>query len=232
MAALTEQEIINIVYSLYETDTTNWATTEEEYLAARQWCNVAIRRWEFYDNTRWRELFVTLTDSTDENADKTLTAGTYAYDCPSDMRFPASWVRTLSSGGAVTFWKVIGPEKSANYANSDAHVCWFTGSEKAGFTLNFNSNVTLTTGHTINYEYYKAASTFSATTSTTEVPDPYFIVYFVLARFLKNDGEDNIEELQEADDRLETMRVANMSGYFGVPDEVEETIATSAGFGA
>jgi len=232
MSALTEQELINLVYALYETDTGNWATSDQEYLAARKYCTIAIKKWANYDNTRWRELFVTLTDSTDEDADKTLTAGTSAYTCPDDMRFPASWVRIVAAtGGNVTFWKVIGPEKSANYADSEAKVCWFTGSEKAGYTLNFNPNVTLTTNDVINYEYYKTATIFAATTDTTEVPDPYFIVYFVLARFLKNDGEDNIEELQEADDRLETMRASNMSGVFGVPDNIEETLSTNTGFG-
>ncbi len=226
MAALSENDIIDIVYSLYETDTTNWSVTDEEYLAARKWANVAIRRWEFYDNTKWRELFVTLTDAADGT--KTLTASTYAYACPTNMRSPASWVRTLE-GSNVTFWKVIGSEQSASYANSNDKVCWFTGSLKAGFKVNFNSNVTLTTGHTIEYEYYKTATLFAAITDTTEVPDPYFIVYFILARFLKNDGEDNTEELQESDDRLETMRVANMSGVFGVPDDIDNTI--NIGFG-
>lgn len=231
MSVLTEESIINIVYSLYETDTTNWEATEEEYLAARQYANVAIRRWEFYDNTKWRELFSTLTASTEESLVKTLTAGTYTYTAPVDMRSPSSWVRTLDGSDNPTFWTVIGNEKSAQYANSSDKVCWFTGNFKDNFVLNFNSNVTLTTSHTINYEYYKTASVFSATTSTTELPDPYFIVYFILARFLKNDGEDNMEELQEADDRLETMRVSNMSGVFGVPDDLEETISTNRGFG-
>jgi len=232
MAALTEQEIINIVYSLYETDTTNWESTEEEYLAARQFANVAIRRWEFYDNTKWRELYSNLTDSTSSGVVKTLTAGTYEYTAPDEFRSPSSWVRTLDGSNNPTFWKVIGAEKSADYANSTAKVCWFSGNDADGFVLNFNPKVTLTTDHTINYEFYKAASLFSTTTSTTEVPDPYFIVYFILARFLKNDGEGNIEELQEADDRLETMRVANMSGVFGVPDDLEETLVTNRGFGA
>jgi len=230
MAALTESEIINDVYALYETDTGNWATSDEEYLAARKFCNIAIRRWEFYDNTKWRELFVTLDDAADGT--KTLTAGTYAYACPTNMRSPGGWVRTVAAtGGDVTFWKVIGSEMSGEHDDADTHVCWFTGSEKAGFELNFNSEITLTTSDEIDYEYYKTATLFTATTDSTEVADPYFIVYFVLARFLKNDGEDNIEELQESDDRLETMRVVNMSGYFGVPDNIEETVATSVGFG-
>ena len=224
MAVLTEAEIISTVYSLYETDTDSWAATDEEYLAARSYCNIAIRKWEFYDNTCWNELYSTLTAASDGT--KTTTAGTYAYACPTDFRRPSSWVRV-----AGTYWVVVSPPKSADYAEENARVCWFTGSEKGGFYLNFNSNVTLTTADTIEYEYYKSASLFTTTTSTTEISDPYYIVYFVLARFLKNDGEDNLEELQEADDRLETMRVANMSGVFNVPDQIEETLDITGGFG-
>jgi len=226
MAALTEQEIINIIYSLYETDTTNWAVTDEEYLAARKWCNIAISRWEYYDNTAWSELWTTLAAAADGT--KTLTAATYTYACPTNMVKPSTYVRT---GAGKQYWKVIKPKQVGDYALSDDYVCWFTGSIKAGFTLNFNSRLTLTTGHAIEYEYYKAASAFTAITSTTEMSDPYFIVYFVLARFLKNDGEDNVEELQEADDRLETMRVANMSGFGTQADNIEETIETNSGFG-
>ena len=56
MAVLTEQNIIDIVYALYETDTDSWSATSDEYLAARKYSNVAINRWEKYDNTEWREL--------------------------------------------------------------------------------------------------------------------------------------------------------------------------------
>ena len=44
--ALTENDIIDIIYALYETDTDGWGTGDDEYLAARKYCNVAISRWE------------------------------------------------------------------------------------------------------------------------------------------------------------------------------------------
>lgn len=231
MASMTENEILDTVYSLYETDTTNWDTDDEEYLAGREFCNAAIKRWEFYDNTKWNELYTTLTAAADGT--KTIATSDWDYDMPTDFRRLTSFVRTKDSSDAVTFWTPIPSHQRAEFAKGEAKVVWVTGSEKAGFVLNFNPNIDLTTynGDTIEYEYYKQATTFSATTSTTEMADPYFIVYFVLARFLKNDGEDNIEELQEADARLETMRVANMSGLFGVPDQINETIANNAGFG-
>jgi len=226
MATLTEEQIIDIVYSLYETDTTGWDTTSEEYLAARNYCNIAIARWEAYDNTTWRELWTTLTAAAD--GDKTLTAVDYSYDCPTNFRRPGSWVRT---GSTPQYWEVIAPEDRGKYDGVSAYVCWFTGNRKDGFDLNFNPELTLTTGDTIYYEYYKTATTFTATSSTTEMADPYFIVYYVLYRFLKNDGEDYADEANQSEDLLENMRVANMSGFQSIPNRIGETPDINYGFG-
>jgi len=222
MAALTENEILDIVYALYETDDAGWSATDDEYLAARKYANVAINRWEHYDNTEWRGLWTKLTDASD--GDKT-TDATTQYDCPSDFIRPGSWVRI-----GTTHYSVYPPEKLAKYSNATHNYCYFTGNIKDGFKLNFNSNLTITTGDTIYYEYYKSATTFASTTDTTEMSDPYFIVYFILARFIKNDGEDNYEELSEADERLEQMRVTNMSGYYDVSNNVESTLDNFYGF--
>lgn len=227
MAALTEQQILNIVYSLYETDDTNWDTDSSEYLSGRVFANAAIVKWQNYNNTVWRELWGTLAAAADGT--KTITAGTYNYSTPTNFTRPSSWVRTTDSNGSNTYWEVVSPEKVGKLADSKEFYCYFTGSVKDGFKVNFNPNITLTTGDTINYEYYKTASQFTTTTSTTEVPDPYFIVYFILARFLKNDGEDYGEEMDMADSLLENMRVANLTGYFDVPDQMEQS--TSSGFG-
>lgn len=221
--ALTENEIIDIVYSLYETDTEGWDTTSSEYLSARNYCNAAIARWEGYMNTTWNELWTKLEDAAD--GDDTITAGTYAYDCPTNFKRPGSWVRT---GDTPQFWTVIQPPKSGSYDGTAEYVCWFTGNAKDGFDLNFNPEVTLTTGDTIAYEYYKTATQFTATTSTTEMSDPYFIVYYVLYRFLKNDGEDFTDDANMSEDLLDNMRTANMTGLFGIHDPVD---TMSEGFG-
>jgi len=221
MAQLSEENIIDAVYALYEGDTTGWDTTSEEYLTARAYCNAAINLWETYDNTNWRELWGTLTAASD--GDKTTVAADYSYDCPTNMKKPSSWVRI---GG--TFYNVISPEKLASYANSDELFVYFTGSEKTGFDLNINPRLTVTAGQTIEYEYYKGATKFTTTTDTTEVPDPYFIVYFVLARLLKNDGEDYGEERDLYESKLDDMQTANISGYIGIPDPMEDI---EGGFG-
>lgn len=224
MAQLSENEILDIVYALKEGDDDGWEATSDEYLVGRKYCNAAINLWEHYENTIWRELWVTLTAAA--TGDKTTTAGTYTYDCPTDMRTPASWVRVNGE-----FFTIVPPEKVASLADSDGHWCYFTGSIKTGFTLNFNSRLTLVTGHVIEYEYYKQATKFTATSSTTELSDPYFIVYFVLARFLKEDGEDYNDERDLYESKLDDMQTANITGLYGIADPMEETLETVGGFG-
>jgi hypothetical protein len=230
---MTEQQILNAVYALYEGDTENWETTSDEYLAGRVYCNVAINRWERLEGIRWRDLFTTLSAAAD--GDKTLTAGDYDYDCPSDFRFVAGGVRTIDTSGNSTYFNVIPPEKVAQMDDTSGNWCYFTGSVKDGFILHFNPDLTLSTGHTIAYEYYKSATTFTETTSVSEMSDPYFIVYFVLSRFFENDGEDGkaMKAFQEAEARLDQMRTENMIMALDTEDNIDELNNTrgTSGFG-
>lgn len=228
-AMLGEQEILNIIYALYEGDTTNWDSTSDEYLSARVYANTAINRWEFYDQTNWKELWTTLTEAA--TGDKTITAGTSSYICPKDFIRGSSYVRTVDASGGTTFWDVIPLSKVGKYAdNNSSRFCYFTGNLRDRYYLHFNPGVDPTIGHTIEYEYYKSASKFFSTTSTTEMSDPYFIVYFVLSRFYENDGEDGraSKAFQEAEARLENMRTQNMVHIEGVTDTIEDN---SSGFG-
>jgi len=231
LPVLTEQNILDIVYALYEGDVTNWIPESEEYLTARIYANAAINRWEFYEQTNWRELWTPLTDASD--GDKTLTAGTYAYRCPTNMIKPASYVRTVGNGSVSKYWDVVSLSKVPSLKLEDYNYCYFTGNIKNGFTLHFNPNVVLNTGDILNYEYYKSATKFTTPTSTTEMSDPYFIVYFVISRLFENDGEDGraSKAFQEAEGRLENMKVANIIHLEGVKDNIEDTIDNLTGFG-
>ena len=229
---LTENNILDAVYALYEGDATGWTTTTDEYLAGRIYANAAVNRWEFYESTNWRELWTKLTDAAD--GDTTLTAGTSSYDTPTDFIKLSSHVRTLDASGNPTFWEVVPVSKVPSLVGDISRkYCYLTGNIKGGFDLNFNSKITLTTDHTIEYEYYKAATQFTAITDTTEMTDPYFIVYFVLSRFYENDNESGkaSKAFQEAEARLENMRTNNIIGLEGVSDVIESTLGDLEGFG-
>lgn len=219
---MTEQDIINQIYALAEGDVDYWSSTDDEYLTARIYCNAAINRWANLEGTYWRELIGTLAAAAD--GDKTLTAGDYSYDCPTNFKRPLGKVRTVDTAGHSTYYTVIKPEQISRMDDSGENWCYFVGNPKDGYDLKFNPDLTLTTGHTIAYEYYKNATTFTATTSVTEVSDPYFIIYFVLARFYENDGEDGkaAKAFQEAEARLDQMRTENMLHVWDEEDKVED----------
>ena len=224
--ALSEQNIIDSIYALYETDDAGWGVTSSEYLAARVFINAGLKDWAMRQT--WRDLWSTLTTAADGT--KTLTAGTWAYDCPTNFSYPNSWVRT-TTGTTNTFWQVIPNEMIAKYSSNEGYFCYFTGNVADGFVLNFNSRKTLVTGHTINYEYYKIPTAYTATTIESEIPDPYYLVYYALARLLKNDGEDFTFELQTAREIMDRMEVNNIQGYWDISNHIEEPLNLGAGFG-
>lgn len=222
MAALSEQTIVNNAYYLLEQDSEVWETDSSEYLTARGLANIAIDRWEKYDNTTWKELITKLADAADGT--KTVTAGTYSYSTPTNFVRPLSFVKI----GDKTF-DVIEPQKLAQFKDSVGTFCYFTGNAKAGFKLNINPNLTLTTGDTIEYEYVKAATKFAATGDTTEMSDPYFISYFIAAHM----GEEGIDPnlFDNAEARLDQMRTMNMSGLWGVANTIDSSFDNLDGFG-
>lgn len=211
---MTESEIIDQIYAAYENDDTTWGSSDAEYLTARRLCKAAIRRWEYLDGIMWPELFTTLDDASDGT--KTVTAGTYTYACPTDMRLPPQpdeYVRTVDGTGTSAYYRVIPLAKVNQLPSSHEHFCYFTGNPKLGYTLNINPNLNLSTGDTIKYNYYRNATYFTATGSTTEMSNPFFIVHYVLWRLFKSDGQlsESTEELQIAEGLLEQMRADAMS---------------------
>lgn len=224
--ALTETNLIEAIYMLYETDDTGWGATSAEYLTARGFLNAGLYDWKMRQD--WRDLWSTLTAAADGT--KTLTAGTYSYLTPTNFVRPNSWVRT-TTGTTNTFWQVIPVDTIAKYSSDEGYYCYFTGSVSAGFYLNFNSRKTLTTGHTINYEYYKEPTPYTATTTKSEIPDPYYLVYYSLARLLKNDGEDFSYEETKSREIMDRMEVNNIQGYWDVNNPVSDSLSALEGFG-
>jgi len=226
MAALTESEILDLVYSMYESDQDTWAATSDEYLTARRYCKAAILRWEYEPGVLWTQLYKRLSSAAD--GDKTTNASDNSYACPTDMRLPPKgddqspdyvWLND-------TPYMVLPVSKVQQMQTSQDNWCYFTGSQKDGFTLKFNPNLTIIAGLTIEYDYYKQASYFTAPTSTTEMENPMFIVHYVLSRFYKNDGlsGESTQEMQIAEQMIEQMKE---NAFVVIDDE----LSNNAGFG-
>lgn len=204
ISPLTESEIIDQIYSTYEVDDTTWSSSDAEYLTARRLCKASIMRWEYLEGVRWNELFATLTAAADGT--KTTTAGTYTYGCPTDMRVPPQPEDYVRINGE--YYQVIPLSKVQQMKLSTDRFVYFTGSPKLGYTMNVNPNLTLTTSHVIEYEYYKTATYFTTPSSTTEMANPFFIVHDVLSKLYRGDGllTESRDELQIAENLLQEMK--------------------------
>lgn len=211
---MTEEQIINQAFYLSELDVDVWETTSDEYTLARGLLNDGINRWENFENTKWRELIAV--ESTP------LTTAT-SYNCASGFAYPGSWVRTGDQ-----YWTIIKPENIAKYATSESYYCYFLGNKKDGYTLNFNPLITMPSG-TADYEYYKKATETTTTTDQVEMSDPYFLSYWIASKL----GEDglNVDLFNMAEEKLRQMKLNNQSGYFDVPDMIEESLGSDFGFG-
>jgi len=141
---------------------------------------------------------------------------------------PGGYVTTSASTATSThtFWTVKQPEDISTLANSDDHYCWFTGNKNTGFDLHFNPRIAISAGETIDYPYYKAATSSSATSFVPELGDPYYLAYFIAAH-MSEEGI-NTDFFNISEDKLEEMRTVNMSGVWGVPFQIDDI---SDGFG-
>jgi hypothetical protein len=229
---MTEQQIINNSFYLLEKDSDTWATTDSEYLTARGFLNVGVNRWASFENTTWRELWTTNSNALSSlGGDTTVSASVWTYDTPSDFVRPGGYVTTTDSAGGVTFWRVLPNEEVGKHANSTENFAYFTGNKSAGFDLNFNAKSTPTTGGTINYPYYKAATQSSATSTVLECGDPNFLSYFIAAHMSESTDAIDATFFSVAEGLLRQMKSVNNSGIWGTPFNIQDSLEDLDGFG-
>jgi len=209
--------------SLYEADSTPPTSSEEDYTVWTDLFNLAINLWENEEGVLWKELYVKLADAAD--GDKTTTAGDYSYAVPTDFRFPASGYVWIGTAPRATAFRVIKQEEIQLFENNGDNWCYFLldGSP----TLEINPQVTLTTGSTIAYNYYKNASKLTTGTDTFEMGDPMFAIYYALAELKKEEGDPTANAI--ATQKMEAMKTRNMTSTYFQPDRVENFI--ESGFG-
>lgn len=210
------------INTLYNGSSTPPSSGEEDYLVWTDLINVGINIWENEEGMLWRQLFVKLADAPD--GDKT-TDGTNSYDCPTLFKFPNSAFVWLGTGDNKTAYRVIKQEDIQLYENNGGHWCYFLMDSSP--TLEFNPNLTIDTGSTISYNYYKEATPVSTGSDTFEMSDPMFAVFYALSELKKEEGDTSA--LTIATQKLEAMKTQdNMASEFQ-----ENTVInpTGTGFG-
>jgi len=232
MSALTENQIISNSFYLLEKDSTPWATTDDEYTTARGFLNLGVGRWESYNNTTWRELWLMNSQAASSlGGDTSVSASTWDYDTPSDFIRPGGYVTVTDSAGGVTFFRVVPVEKANDFIDSTSNVCWFTGNNNSGRDLHFNKNTTLTTGSTIDYPYYKRATQSAATSTVLEVGDPNFLSYFIAAHMSESSDSVDSNFFTIAEGLLKQMASVNNSGVWSTPFNIDASLEDLQGFG-
>lgn len=215
-------EAISKLNSLYNGSSTPPASGEEDYTVWTDLLNMGIGLWEHEDGVLWRELFVKLADAPD--GDKT-TDGTNSYDCPSLFSFPNSAYVWLGTGTTKTPYKIVKQEDIQLYENNTEKWCYFLMDGSP--TLEFNPNLTIDTGSTISYNYYKKASAVSSGSDTFEMSDPMFAVYYALSELKKEEGDTSA--LTIATQKLDAMVTRNdMTANYQENDTFDPT---GVGFG-
>jgi hypothetical protein len=217
----TLDNFISYVNSLYNSSSTAPVSGDEDYVVWTALANLSINVWEQEEGTLWNELFVKLADAPDGTK---ITTTALSYTVPTLFSFPACGFVWLGDGTNKTKYKVIPAKDKQLYENDKGNWCYFLMDGTP--TLEFNPNLTMTSGQTITYEYYKFATALSTGSSTFEMKDPMFAVYFTLAELKKEEG--NSGELQMASQKLEAMKTKNeMPSWF----QDNSFVMNSNGFG-
>ena len=214
----TLDQAIDKLNALYNGSSTPPAEGEEDYTVWTDLLNIGVNIWEFEDGyIRWIQLFQELADAAD--GDKT-TDGTNSYTLPTDFRYANSAYVWIGTGTNKTAYKVIDIRKKQLYENDKGNWCYFTPT-----TLEFNPNLTLDTGSTISYNYYKKATALTTGTDEFEMADPLFAVYYALAELKKEEGD--VTALNIATQKLDFMQNANEQ----VADQMDNQLINPVGDG-
>lgn len=196
-------DAVSYLNFLYNSSSTVPTEGDEDYTVWTGLFNIAINGWEKEEGMLWNELFVKLSAAPDGT--KTTSAGSTSYSVPTLFRFPAGGFVWLGSNTNKTAYKIIKAQDLQLYENDLGNWCYFLMDGSP--TLEFNPNLTITGGETINYAYYKKASKVSSGTDTFEMSDPMFAVYFALAQLKSEEG--NAAELQMASEKMNAMKTLN-----------------------
>lgn len=200
--------------------------SDDEWSVRLKLIHLAIGVWEGVD-VFWDELWTTYTHGS------TVTSATTYTPTFTDFRFAASKIR-LVLDGATTFIPLVSPEKAQNF-EAGSRVAYFTGNNKAGWTLNFRWTPVSgdgTYGATIIFDYYKYAFKPELVTDKFEMSDPNFIVFWVSAQKSLQESQNNKYSIfsGEASRTLEQMKVMNLIGPPESNQINEDLDAINSGF--
>lgn len=190
---------ISFLNTLYNGNSSAPTSGEEDYTVWTSLFNISINIWEMEEGMLWKQLFVKLADAAD--GDKTAAAGDYSYAVPTNFSQPHSTIVWIGTGTNKTPYTVIDQKDLPKYEINSDNWCYFLMDTTP--TLEFNPNCTVQAG-TISYIYYKTATALTTGSSTFEMSDPMFAVYYALNELKKDEGDASAGSI--AAQKLEAMK--------------------------
>lgn len=224
-----QDDLFGAYYAQYRTQADTPNNTDDEYTIFTFLANEAINRWSNYDNTFWKELYMTLQISGD--GDSVIASGTTEYDAPDDMRIAGGKIRVFDNTGRTIQRIPIIEAQDAQFKSDNSSYAYFIGDPNNGFTLVLNPGPTSAIiGMNMDYVYYKKPTIFDlisansqAGSISTEMSQPYFIVHRALANRFRGSRNPYYQSAKnDAEDVLRTMQMENNSGNWADPWKLED----------
>jgi len=227
---MTYQEIFNAYYTLYRAEATVPAITDDEYTIGLRLANEALSRWANYDNTYWKELYTTAQASSTGGV-VTITTNTKTYACPTAFKEAGGSVRILDSNNkTVRTYPIVEPQE-VQFMADDSMFAYFTSAASGIHTLHLNpAPDSSISGYKIDYDYYKTPTQYASGTSTSEIPNAYFIVHRMLGnRFRASRNPYYQSAISDAEEALKIMQLENNSGSWANPWKVADNSGSEWG---
>lgn len=187
---MTLDDIQNQIALDFDSSSSALASTNSEYSRRTKLINRYERLWAERKSYAWNALL--------KEDEITLSANT------TSVNLPAGFINNslqLSQDGRIKIgesWYLFVRRDQADTYESNAQVCYLLGDEILGYTLNVKYSSTENRTVYCNYFTNKLAVATDATTEKalmalttdyTKCPNPYYLVYSVLATLYKSDDE-------------------------------------------
>lgn len=205
---MTLSELLTEISLDYDASSSTPSTSSTEYARRVKLINRFERAWARELNYKWNDLL--------KSSTVTITSGNSSASLPSDFKFGN--IVTNEAGEVKignSYYQLVRKDEVGSF-DTDSRLCWVTGNDAQGYTINIQPTATDNLSVTLDYFTTNLAATSAGVeqpvlvdgTDESKCPDPYYIVYSALGVLYKAD-DDEIGRGMDYE-RLATESMSNM----------------------
>lgn len=183
---MTVDQILQKVHRRYEGSVDYPVSGDDDYDLRLALLGDGVESWAD-EPQNWKELYTPVSTS---DGDKT-TDGTSTIDCPTNFLRPATMLQISN-----TYYTFQRKELTINTLRNDSGAYFFTVVGTPG-AYDIQVNPTPATGLTITYDYIKTATRPTTGSEIPQVPNPNFLVYYILAALYEQDNRNDLVNFYE-----------------------------------